>query len=177
MGDGDRENCENDHSYGIFLLHTARSALRVFFDAQKPYVRQAGGVSYRRYRYVFCCCYDDRRVSAERDSRADSRWAISFAATLFILALRGGCDRDDRDVRDHVESRANSKRLRIAGIIVFSLFALEALLAIANLFTRWLFYTDAAGAYQTGPFYRIDLAYVAIDYIVIYVVYRVERKR
>ena len=75
------------------------------------------------------------------------------------------------------DSHSKTMRMRVACIILVTLFLLETGVAIANLFTGWLFYIDAQRTCQTGPLFRADILYVALDFLVVYVFYRLERRR
>lgn len=106
------------------------------------------------------------------------QWTILVAATLFYIGIAAASASVTAAMFVTMfENRADSKRLRVAGKLIIGIFILEALFIIANLFTGWLFYADAEGAYQTGPAYRIDLVFVTIDYLFIYLFYRFERRR
>lgn len=75
------------------------------------------------------------------------------------------------------ENRLDSRRFKFASIIAFCLLVVHIIIVVANLFTGWLFYIRPEGTYATGPLYRIDLLYLVLAYLNIYVFYRLERKR
>lgn len=75
------------------------------------------------------------------------------------------------------ENRLQTKKFKIASILALSLLIIQIGIIVANLFTGWLFYIRPDCSYGTGPLYRIDLLYLVLAYLNIYVFYRLERKR
>ncbi len=75
------------------------------------------------------------------------------------------------------ENRLNTRRFKCASLIAFCLLVVQILIVAANLFTGWLFFIRPNGSYATGPLHRIDLIYLILAYINVYVFYRLERKR
>lgn len=105
------------------------------------------------------------------------RWLDYAAATLYHIGIACSVSSiTGAMVVTIYEYRPSSRRMKVAALVIAAICALEILIAIANIYTGWLFTVDESSSYQHGPVYRIDLLYLLVAYIIIEVFYRLERK-
>lgn len=111
-----------------------------------------------------------------RGSRIPAELAFTAASLFYIGIAAAAASVAGAMLATMFDSRSQTLRMRTSGILLVMLFLLETGAAIANLFTGWFFYIDAQGALQSGPLLRADILYVALDFLVVYVYYRLERR-
>lgn len=75
------------------------------------------------------------------------------------------------------EKRYESPRLKAAGAVITAFCAIQILMVGVNYATGWLFRIDEHGVIVNGPLNRIDLAFLLLAFVIIYIFYRLERKR
>jgi len=96
---------------------------------------------------------------------------LYIAEALMISAITGAM------VITMFENRYESPRLKAAGIVIVAFCAVQILLVGVNFATGCLFRIGDDGAYIRGPLSRIDLAFLFVAFGIIYLFYRLERKR
>ena len=106
------------------------------------------------------------------------RWAgmtvasmLYIAEAFMISAITGAM------VITMFEKRYESPRLKAAGVVIVVFCAGQILLVWANYATGWLFSVDENNNFIIGSLSRIDLLFMIVAFCIIYIFYRLERKR